>query len=248
MKLQIILALALLSVSVSGFGLNIDQFIATKGPGVVDSNDLRFIIQSQYNQYRVVTNFFKPALATGGKLDLTGFSLAYGGFFKWLVGKDIPFTFIYARFQLADYANQNGAIDLSEFTFLVITDLRFVYDNYCLFDGGLGRLKGTLQTLESFFEGEDRSEETDWLFNGAFFGFDFDKNSQISPVEFRSGMRILGYILGVNLSFISPILNDLFWLADVNDDLALTSEETYNFIYGFVTDYKVMFQALLSST
>ena len=76
----------------------------------------------------------------------------------------------------------------------------------------------------------------DGIFGAIFFGFDFDKDSQISPAEFRSGIRILGYIVGLNLSYTSGVLNDLFDLADVNKDMEVSYAEGSAFINAHLKD------------
>jgi len=249
MKLQFLILFGLIGASMAGgFGIDIDNLLWSKPLGLISHDDLKYIVQSQYNQYHIVMAFFKAGdLSKDLNLVLAEFARAYGSFIYWLIGKQIPVEFIYARFELADYANQNNAIDLSEFTFLVITDLRLIYDNYCLFDEGLQILQSTIVTIEKFFEDHSNTIQTDWLFQGAFFGFDYDKNNEITPPEFRSGIRILGYIIGVNLSFVSPVLNDFFSIADTNGDGQLNSAEAYAFVSSLVGQAKLLFAAIASA-
>jgi Ca2+-binding EF-hand superfamily protein len=242
MKLQLIIALAILAVSTSAYGVDIQNLLATKQAGIISRSDLKYIIQSQYNQYNVVMTFFTQGdFDKEGKLTFAEFAKAYGSFIYFLLGKQIDQAFIYARFELADFANNNDKIDLAEFTFLVTLDLKFIYNNYALFDSGLETLAGTVSKIGQYLSGDQA--QTGLIFQAVFFGFDFDKDSQISPAEFRSGVRILGYILGVNMSYTSGLLNDLFWLADLNDDLELSALEATKFI----NDHLQQVQAVLGS-
>jgi len=82
------------------------------------------------------------------------------------------------------------------------------------------------------------------IFGAVFFGFDYDKDSQIAPAEFRSGIRILGYIVGVNFSYTSGLLNDLFDLADVNKDMEVSFAEGNAFIQAHLKDIMGVLNAI----
>jgi len=244
MKVHIILALALMAVSVSSYGVDIQGLLATKQGGMISRENLKYIIQSQYNQYNVVMTFFTQGdFDQEGKLTLAEFGKAYGSFIYFLTGKQIDESFIYARFELADFANNNDKIDLAEFTFLISLDLRFVYNNYNLIDSGLETLAATVSKIAQYLQGSS-SDQANTIFQLVFFGFDYDKDTQIAPAEFRSGVRILGYILGINMSYTSPLLNDLFWLADLNDDLELSALEATAFITSHLQQAQVVLGAL----
>lgn len=242
MKIQILIALAFIAVSVSAYGIDIQNLIATKQPGLISKDDLKYIIQSQYNQYNVVTSFFTQGdFDKTAKLNLIEFGKAYGSFNYFLTGKQISQAVLLIRWELADFANNDDTIDLAEFTFLVTLDLKVIYNNYHLFESGVETLQASVTKIGNFLNAD--STDSQAVFNWAFFGFDYDKNSTISPAEFRSGFRILGYMLGLNLSHTSEVLNDLFWLADANDDLALTSAEAWKVI----SDNLTMLQGVLAA-
>jgi hypothetical protein len=229
MKVQIILALALFVATASaGFGVNIQNLLATKQGGVLSQDNLGYIIQSQYNQYIVTNTFFAQGdLASNGKLTTAGFAQAYTAFIYFAIGQQPTADEIALRWQLATFEEGGAAyVDLAGFTFVVTVDLRVIYDNYHLFNGNLDQLAATLAKLEGALSNFD----TNTLLQAAFFGFDYNKNSSVSPAEFRSGIRILGYILGVNLSYTSGILNDFFAAADANGDGAISTTEASVFI------------------
>jgi hypothetical protein len=243
MKLQLIIALAILAVSTSAYGVDIQNLLATKQGGIISRSDLGHIIRSQYNEYNVVMTFFTQGdFDKEGKLTLAEFGKAYGSFIYFLLGKQIDPAFIYARFELADFANNNDKIDLAEFTFLIDLDLRFIYNNYALLDSGLEGLAATVSKIAQYLTAGDA--QTGVIFQAVFFGFDYNKDMQIGAAEFRSGVRILGYILGVNMSYTSGLLNDLFWLADLNDDLQLSALEATAFITSHLQQLQVVLGSL----
>jgi hypothetical protein len=232
MKVQIIIALALFVATASaGFGVNIQNLLATQQGGMLSQDNLGYIVQSQYNQYIVVNTFFAQG-ATNGQLTTAGFAKAYGAFIFFVTGQTVSADVIALRWQLATF-EEGGAsyVDLAGFTFVVTLDLRFIYDNYHLFDGNLAQLGATIQKLQGALSSFDTSS----LLQAAFFGFDYDKNSSVSPAEWRSGFRILGYILGLNLSYTSGILNDFFAAADANGDGAISTAEATAFVQGHLT-------------
>ena len=243
MKLYItVLTFALLTISASaGFGLNVTEYMASKTSGIIDQDSLSYIIQSQYNQYTVVTSFFAKGDLTGdGHLTSAEFALAYSAFIKFLLGETAGAEFLAIRWSLATWdQDQSDYIDMAGFTFLVTLDLRFVYDNYCLFNGNLETLGATVTKIETALSGTSTSD----LITAIFFGFDYDKDDQVTPAEFRSGFRILGYVLGVNVSYTSGLLNDLFASADTDGDLLLTTTEVNTFVNSHLT----VIQGLLSS-
>jgi len=242
MKVQIILALALFVATASaGFGVNIQNLLATKQGGMLSQDNLGYIVQSQYNQYIVTNTFFaKGDLASNGKLTTAGFAQAYAAFIFFVTGQTISSDVVALRWQLATF-EEGGAsyVDLAGFTFVVTLDLRFIYDNYHLFDGNLAQLGASIQKLE----GALSSFDTSTLLQAAFFGFDYDKNSSVSPAEWRSGFRILGYVLGLNLSYTSGILNDFFAAADANGDGAISTAEAT----AFVTSHLTLIQGVLQT-
>ena len=228
-----ILALAVFASSASAFGVNVGNLLANKKGGVIAQQDLQYIIQSQYNQYQLITTFFNQGNLDGkGQLTLQEFSKAYSSFIYFLIGQQIGAEFLYARFELADFASNTDTIDLAEFTFLIAMDLKLIYNNYCLFNGNLATLSASVAKIENMLNGVS----FDSIFGAIFFGFDYDKDSQISPAEFRSGIRILGYIVGLNLSYTSAVLNDLFDLADVNKDMEVSQAEGSAFINAHLKD------------
>jgi len=246
MKAHIILALALLIASASaGFGVNVKNLIATKQGGIIDQEDLKNIISSQINQYQLVTTFFAKGDPMGtGKLTLPQFLLAYGSFMGFLIGQQPSPLLTAARWKIAIWEqDQESYIDLAGFTFLVTLDLRFVYDNYCLFDGNLHTLPETIQTLRVALAGV----ETNDIVAACFFGADFDKDSKVTPAEFRSGFRILGYILGVNISYTTNILNDLFAAADANANGVLSPAEVTGYINEHLSTIESMISLVASS-
>src|SRR5687767_7284159 len=100
MKLQIILALTLLAVSASAYGVDIKNLLATKQGGMIDQSDLKYIIQSQYNQYEVVIAFFNQGdVDQEGKLTFEEFGKAYSAFIFFLTGKPIAAEFLWIRFE-----------------------------------------------------------------------------------------------------------------------------------------------------
>jgi len=242
MKTHIILALALLIVSASAgtFGVDVKKLIATKTSGVIDKDDLASIISSGINQYTVVTTFFsKGDFAGTGKLTSVQFGLAYSAFMKFLLGETPSVGLIGARWSIAVMEqDQDKYIDLAGFTFLVTLDLRFVYDNYCLFDGNLHKVPTTIKTLQAALG----TVETNDIIAACFFGADFNKNSEVTAAEFRSGLRILGYILGVNISYTTPLLNDLFSAADANGNGVLSPAE----VTGYINEHLGTIEQLLN--
>jgi len=241
MKAHLIVALALLIASASaGYGVNVQNLIAKQGSGIISQEDLKSIISSQYNQYVVVTTFFsKGDMMKTGKLSSIQFGLAYSAFMKFLLGKQPSVGLIGARWSIAVMAqDQDSYIDLAAFTFLITLDLRFIYDNYCLFDGNLHKLPETIKNLKIALAGV----ETDDIVAACFFGADFDKDSQVTPAEFRSGLRILGYILGVNISYTTNLLNDLFSAADGDKNGKLSPYE----VSGFVNEHLSTIEQLIS--
>jgi len=242
MKLYIIFTLALLTFSAyAGFGLNVTEYMASKTSGIIDEDNLKYIIQSQYNQYVVVTSFFSTGDLTGdGQLTSAEFAVAYSAFIKFVLGETASTEFLAIRWELATWdQDQEDYIDLAAFTFLVTLDLRFVYDNYCLFNGNLETLGATVTKIETMLADVSTSD----LISAIFFGFDYDKDDEVTPAEFRSGFRILGYVLGVNVSYTSALLNDLFAGADADGDMVLSTTE----VTTFVNDHLTVIQGLLSS-
>jgi hypothetical protein len=242
MKVQIIIALSLLIASASaGFGVNIQNLLATKQSGMLSQDNLGYIIQSQYNQYIVTNTFFAQGdLASNGKLTAVGFAKAYASFIYFVTGQTASTDVIALRYQLATFEEGGAAyVDLAGFTFVVTLDLKFIYDNYHLFDGNLDQLSATVQKLE----GALGSFDTSTLLQAVFFGFDYSKDSNLSPAEWRSGFRILGYILGLNISYTSGILNDFFAAADANSDLSVSQLEATLFI----TSHLTLIQGLLQT-
>jgi hypothetical protein len=246
MKLYIALFISLFitTASAAGFGINIDNLLATKAGGIISQSDLSFILQSQYNQYEVIVTFFNAGdvAAKDGKLTPTEFGLAYTGFINFLLGVTIPADFIGLRLALGDI-NGNGAIDLSEFTFLVLLDSRLVYNNYDLFNGNLDRLANSVKTLTTALSG---SLTDDQIFQAVFFGADYNKDSEITPAEWRSALRILGYIIGVNLSYTGPVLNDFFGLADADHNGHLSPDEAYQFVFDHLGQVKGLLNLIAS--
>src|SRR5687768_12467655 len=111
MKVQIILTLALLAISASAYGIDIENLLATKQGGLIAREDLKYIIQSQYNQYQVVSTFFKMGdFDQEGRLSFVEFSKAYLAFIHFLTGKAIPQEFLLMRFELADLGNEADQI------------------------------------------------------------------------------------------------------------------------------------------
>ena len=236
MKVYILLALALLAVSASaGFGVNVKQLIATKKGGIIDQDDLKYIIQSQYNQYTVITSFFAAGdVIPNGKLTQLEFAKAYSAFIYFLLGQTPSAELIAARWAIAAWEqDQSDYINLAGFTFLVTLDLRFLYDNYCLFNGNLAQVPASLQKLQNALASKFSTNE---IIATTFFGFDYDKNERITPAEFRSGFRILGYILGVNISYTTTLLNDLFSAADTSGDLKISPSEAIAFVSAHLQD------------
>ena len=241
MKVYIILALALfISTAYAGFGVNVKNLIATKKGGVIGESDLRSIISSQYNQYTVVTTFFAAADPAGtGKLTQPQFAAAYSKFIGFLLGQTPSIGLIGARWSIAVWEqDQDKYIDLAGFTFLVTLDLRFVYDNYCLFDGNLHRLPQTIKTLQQALG----TFETNDIIAACFFGADYNKDSKITAAEFRSGFRIIGYILGVNVSYTTNLLNDLFAAVDASGNNELSPAE----VTGYVNEHLSTIESLIS--
>jgi len=244
MKLYIVLALALMAVSASaGFGVNVKQLIATKKGGVIDQDNLKYIIQSQYNQYTVITSFFAAGdIIKNGQLTQLEFAKAYSGFIYFLLGETPSAEVIAARWLVATWEqDQSDYVNLAGFTFLVTLDLRFLYDNYCLFDGNLAKLPAAVQKINSALTG---SIETNELISAVFFGFDYNKDNTITPAEFRSGFRILGYILGLNITYTSALLNDLFAAADVTGDLKLSPVEVVTYVNAHLKDIQGLITVL----
>jgi hypothetical protein len=246
MKLYIALfiSLFLASASATGFGINIDNLLATKASGIIGQSDLSYILQSQYNQYEVIVNAFNAGdvAPKDGKLSATEFGIAYTRLINFLLGVTVPPSFIALRLGLGDI-NSNGAIDLSEFTFLVLLDSRLIYNNYDLFNGNLDVLAGSVQTLSGALTG---NLSDDQIFQAVFFGADYNKDSQITPAEWRSALRILGYILGINLSYTGPVLNDFFGLADVDHNGKLTPTEAYQFVFDHLGQVKGLLNLIAS--
>jgi len=239
MKAYIFLTLALLVVSTyAGYGLDIKKLLATKQGGILSRDQLKYITSSQYNEYIVTTTFFNK-FASSGKLDILRFGQAYGAFIFFTTGETISPALTLARFQLATF-EEGGKdyVDLAGFTFLITLDLKFIYNNYDLFNGNLDTLTATVNKLQNALKGI----ETNTLISAAFFGFDYDKDSYVTPAEFRSGFRILGYILGVNLSYTSGILNDFFAAADTTNDGKIGHTEAI----AFINSHLVMIQGLIS--
>jgi len=245
MKAYILLPLALLLISASAsFGVNVQSLIATKGSGIISETDLKYIIQSQYNEYVVTTTFFTAGdLNKDGKLSLTEFGVAYSAFISFVTGQTIEQALILARWELATLEeNSATVVDLVGFTFVVTLDLRFIYNNYNLFNGNLDVLSATIAKVEGALAGTS----TNTLITAAFFGFDYDKNSFVVPAEFRSGFRIIGYILGVNLSYTSGILNDFFASADTNNDGEISLTEAVTFINSHLALIEGLLQTVSS--
>ena len=238
----IILSLALLAASASAaFGCNVPTLISTCKGSIIDQDNLKYIVQSQYNQYEVVVAFFAQGDLDGnGQLTLVEFSKAYSSFIYFLLGQQISSEYLYARWELADFTFNTNTIDLAEFTFIVTMDLKFIYKNYNLFNGNLDTLSASVAKVESLVGGESFSD----IFGSCFFGFDFDKDSQLSPKEFRKGFKMLGYILGLNLSYTGPLLNDFFSLADANGDMEVSYAEGYGFISSHLAAIKVFLSSV----
>jgi len=230
MKLYIIVALALIfsTASAGHFGVNVNNLIATKKGGIIGESDLRNIISSQYNQYVVITTFFAQGDPAGtGKLTQPQFLAAYSKFIYFLLGQQVTPALAAARWSIAVWEqDQDKYVDLAGFTFLITLDLKFVYDNYCLFDGNLHKLPQTIKSLQAALAGF----ETNDIIAACFFGADYDKDSKITAAEFRSGFRIIGYILGVNISYTTSLLNDLFAAADASGNNELSAAEVTNYI------------------
>jgi len=241
MKAYIVLTLALLVVSTyAGYGLDIKKLLATKQGGLLSRDQLKYISSSQYNEYIITTTFFNK-FASGGKLDMARFAQAYGAFIFFTTGETIAPGLTLARFQLATF-EEGGKdyVDLAGFTFLVALDLKFIYNNYDLFDGNLDTLSATINKVRDALKGI----ETNTLISAAFFGFDYDKDSYVTPAEFRSGFRILGYILGVNLSYTSGILNDFFAAADTSNDGRIGHTEAITFINSHLTTIETLLNVI----
>jgi len=106
MKLCILLALSLLTISVGsiGFGVNVKQLIATKQGGVIDQESLSHILQSQYNQHVIITNFFATGdIVANGKLTQYEFAQAYSAFMNFLFGQTPSDDLIAARWVIATW-------------------------------------------------------------------------------------------------------------------------------------------------
>ncbi len=236
MKAYILLALALIVVSASarrGFGVDIKNLLATKKGGLLEREHLKHITQSQYNEYITTISFFSQGdLDKNGQLNQIEFGKAYGAFIFFTTGETISPALVAVRFQLARFL-QGGSqtVDLAGFTFIVTLDLKFIYNNYDLFDGNLSVLSATVNKVRNALKGI----ETNTLISAAFFGFDFDKDASVEPAEWRSGFRILGYVLGVNLSYTSGLLNDFFAAADANSNGKISHTEAVTFINSHLT-------------
>jgi len=243
MKAYIILTLALLVVSTyAGYGLDIKKLLATKKGGMLSRDQLKYVSSSQYNEYIITTTFFTQGdLTKDGKLSLAEFGKAYGAFIFFTTGETIKEGLVLARYQLATF-EQGGKdyVDLAGFTFIVTLDLKFIYNNYDLFDGNLHTLSATINKVRGALQGI----ETNTLIGAAFFGFDYDKDSYVTPAEFRSGFRILGYILGVNLSYTSGILNDFFAAADASSDGKIGHSEAIGFINSHLTTIETLLHVI----
>src|SRR4051812_37376380 len=138
MKFFISLIIALFAVSAHGYyGIDIDTVLATKQSGVLKNSQISFILQSQYNSYQTILHFYNLGDTNGnGYLSYQEFATAYGQFIYFVLGQNSNADFLGIRVTLGDI-NANGVIDLSEFTFLVLSDLRFIHNNYNLFNGNL---------------------------------------------------------------------------------------------------------------
>ena len=104
-------------------------------------------------------------------------------------------------------------------------------------------MSGSVQKIEALLNGQS----FDNIFGAIFFGFDYDKDNQIAPAEFRSGIRILGYIVGLNFSYTSGVLNDLFDLADVNKDMEVSYAEGHTFISAHLKDIMGVLNAIAAN-
>ena len=247
MKLYIVLALALMTISASaGFGVNVKNLIATKKGGVIDQDDLKYIIQSQYNQYAVITNFFAAGdIIPNGQLTALEFAKAYSSFIYFLLGQTPSAELIAARWAIATWEqDQSDYVNLAGFTFIVTLDLRFLYDNYCLFDGNLAKLPAAVQKIQGLLANKVSTND---LIAAIFFGFDYDKNETITPAEFRSGFRILGYVLGLNITYTSALLNDLFAAADATGDLKLSPAEVVAYVNAHLSDIQGLITVIASA-
>ena len=223
----LVLAVFTASAAAGGYGCDVPRLIGGHKGGIIDKQDLKYIIQSQHNQYLIVTAFFNQGNVSGrGKLTLAEFSKAYSSFIYFILGRQISADFLYARWKLADFTFGTDTIDLSEFTFLITLDLKFIYRNYDLFCGDLKRLSYSVDKLERLFAGKNLAD----VYATTFFGFDFNKNSYLTPKEFRKGFKLLGYVIGVDLKYTDTLLNDLFYIADYNNDFGVSYKEGYKFI------------------
>jgi len=90
MKLYIAIFISffLASASATGFGVNIDNLLATKAGGIISQSDLSYILQSQYNQYEVIVNAFNAGdvAPKDGKLSAAEFGIAYTRLINFLLG------------------------------------------------------------------------------------------------------------------------------------------------------------------
>jgi len=117
-----------------------------------------------------------------------------------------------------------------------------VYDNYCLFSTNLDQTPLVLQKVQNILT--DKLSTND-LLSVLFFGFDYNKDDKIAPAEFRRGFRILGYLLGLNISYTTPLVNDLFSVADISGDLQLSPSETVAFISAYLNIIKALVVAVM---
>ena len=182
----------------------------------------------------MITFFEQGNLDSNDKLVFAEFCQAYSDFIYFLIGRQVDFELLLARFELADFASNTNTVDLTEFAFLVTMDLKFVYDNYSLFIGDTSILCESVKKIEMLLIAESFSQ----AFGTVFSGFDLDKDFKVSPAEFRSGLRILGYIIGINFDYKSGLLNDLFNLADINKDSELSYTEATTFISAHLNEIK----------